>query len=179
MAIPWGVAHFLSDPPPDVNHISSFWSENGRLYVVEHNRGPSRIVISDETFTVKDVIDIGIHAHNVVVCDNHLITCSSFESKIIIYDLVSRKIVKTKYFGDEWYPRGLAIDKENIWVGLTPCIKDRGVRNDGHSKIIRLDHELQIDNETLLTTPGQIICLRLLSGNDLAHNGVEPPKGLV
>jgi hypothetical protein len=172
-AISWG--QVIGSPADewmmDINHINSFWSENGKFYIVENNHGPSRVVITNEAFSIIDAIDIGAEAHNVAVRGNHIVVCSSREGRIYIYDILRRRLAKSKQIVKGWYPRGMAMTHEHIWVGLTST-------DGGPSKIICMDPDLRTEYEIPLEGAEQITCLRLLSKDDRAHNRAAPPEGL-
>lgn len=68
----------------DMYHYNSFLFEDGVLWVLAHNRGPSELLaFSLVGRNLIKRIELGNHAHNIWREDGQLFTCSSVDGKIV------------------------------------------------------------------------------------------------
>jgi len=157
----------------DINHLNSVWIAPDRgLWVVEHNRGDSRLIKLDQTLGMTRCIQMGREAHDVFEENGrHVWTCSSRHNALQCFDFEKNTVVRSIQLPGKCYPRGLAVGAKYFWVGMTPFNDKRGVRNSGPAKVIAVDRRSgRIATTIRLNDAGQIFFVRLTDGQDLAHN---------
>jgi len=177
--LPWEVLTSQESKPQnrDINHVNSVWwdTKNQRMYIVEHNRGESRVVVTDQTYKPIDIMHLGREAHDAVLVDRRVLTCSSREGALIEYDPLTRRKTRMVKFGGSYYPRGLAVTEDRIYVGLTAFNPQRGIRNTGTAKVLVLNRDMETVRSIRIPGAGQVLAIRAARG-DLAHNGLDFPE---
>jgi hypothetical protein len=155
-------------PNSDVHHLNSIWINNGKIYIVAHNWGPSELYVFDEkTEELQETLFIGKGAHNVWVEDNDIYLCSSGHGDVI--DMYGNVLYSTKGF-----VRGVAVTDKYRVFGLS-AREDRKNRAKTDGAIHILTKDWRFLKQISFEQCGQVLEIRILSPRDICHNGLVPP----
>lgn len=112
----------------DANHFNSFLFEQGRIWILAHNRGPSELI----AFSLDDRrrlehIDMGDCGHNMWREDGAMYTCSSSEGRIR----------NDRGFVHETggFPRGVAMTPQARYIGVSG-LAERAQRDMSTGKLV-------------------------------------------
>jgi hypothetical protein len=133
----------------DINHVNALYIDEEHLMIGLNNRGvrPAEIVriplgkclnpqpLNSMEIGKSTILDGIMHTHDLEPADGRLMVCSSFEGNV--YDALTGR----KLFHVHDWTRGLAIGKEEIWIGSS-ALADRKRR-----------HREDLDGEVHLFTP--------------------------
>ncbi len=159
--------------PGDVNHFNSFFFEEGRIWVLAHNRGPSELLgFSLDTRELVERINLGEMAHNIWREDGELFTCSSIDGKI-----VGERgfVVETGGF-----PRGVAFAPGLRAIGVS-AMAERRARDFTTGKLALYDDSWKLQKEIVLQDEGLVLDVRVLPVGfehvpmQLEADGATPP----
>jgi hypothetical protein len=145
----------------DQNHLNSFMFENGLIWILAHNRGPSELF----AFSLTDrrqvqCLQLGNCGHNMWREQGQLLTCSSAESRLL---------------GDQGFvldtggfPRGVAFDTASRCLGISALI-ERKARDFTAGKLRVYDRQWRARHDIALTDEGLVLDLMVLP------DGFAPP----
>jgi hypothetical protein len=155
-------------PGSDIHHLNSVWSNNGKLYFVAHNWGPSEIYIFDaKTRTLERKVPMGRCVHNVWCEEDEILVCSSIMGQVVNH----RGEIRCALDG---FVRGAAVTERFRLIGLSAKTSRRN-----RSKMNGTVHVLALDwtplQKLTFDRCGQVLEIRYLSGKDICHNGLAPP----
>ncbi|HEX7645394.1 MAG TPA: methyltransferase domain-containing protein [Burkholderiaceae bacterium] len=140
--------------PGDINHFNSFFFEDGRIWVLAHNRGPSELLaFSLETRELVERVDLGNSAHNIWREKGKLFTCSSIDGRIISEDGF---VLETGGF-----PRGVAFAPGLRCVGIS-AMAERKARDFTTGKLALYDEAWRLQKEIVLQDEGLVLDVQLL-----------------
>jgi len=140
--------------PGDINHFNSFFFEEGRIWVLAHNRGPSELLaFSLDSRELIERIDLGNSAHNIWRERDHLFTCSSIDGKIVGKDGF---VLETGGF-----PRGVAFAPGLRCVGVS-AMAERKARDFTTGKLALYDEAWRPLKDIVLHDEGLVLDVRLL-----------------
>jgi hypothetical protein len=132
----------------DQNHLNSFMFEDGLVWILAHNRGPSELLaFSLETRALVRRQMLGNCGHNMWREDGELLTCSSAESRL----LGERGFV----LETGGFPRGVAFDASSRCIGVSGLL-ERKARDFSSCKVLVTArdwtprHQITLDNEGLV-----------------------------
>lgn len=132
----------------DQNHLNSFMFEDGLVWILAHNRGPSELLaFSLATRELVQRIGLGNCGHNIWRERGRLHTCSSAESRLLSDDGF---VLDTGGF-----PRGIAFDAASRCIGISMLV-ERKARDFSSCKVLVTDrdwrprHEIALDDEGLV-----------------------------
>ena len=111
----------------DANHFNSFMFEQGRIWILAHNRGPSELMafsLADRSLLER--IAMGHCGHNIWRENGELFSCSSSESSV-----VSERGFRLETGG---FPRGVAFDATSRCVGVS-ALAERKARDLNAGKL--------------------------------------------
>ncbi len=111
----------------DANHFNSFMFEQGRIWILAHNRGPSELMafsLADRSLLER--IALGHCGHNIWRENGELFSCSSSESSV-----VSERGFRLETGG---FPRGVAFDAASRCVGVS-ALAERKARDLNTGKL--------------------------------------------
>lgn len=148
--------------PGDINHFNSFFFEEGRIWVLAHNRGPSELLaFSLDSHELIERIDLGNSAHNIwregeqpsEQPSEQLFTCSSIDGKL----------VGTNGFALETggFPRGVAFAPGLRCVGVS-AMAERKARDFTTGKLALYDEAWRPLKDIVLHDEGLVLDVRLL-----------------
>jgi hypothetical protein len=138
----------------DQNHLNSFMFENGLIWILAHNRGPSELY----AFSLADrrqvqCLQLGNCGHNLWREQGQLFTCSSAESRLM---------------GDQGFildtggfPRGVAFDAERRCLGISALI-ERKARDFSIGKVRVYDRQWQARHDIDMHDEGLVLDLMAL-----------------
>ena len=138
----------------DVNHFNSFMFEDGLVWILAHNRGPSELLafsLADRA-QVRSVM-LGNCGHNMWREDGQLLTCSSAESRL----LGDRGFV----LETGGFPRGVAFDATSRCIGVSALI-ERKSRDFTMGKVLVTDRAWRPRHEIALADEGLVLDLMQL-----------------
>ena len=138
----------------DVNHFNSFMFEDGLVWILAHNRGPSELLafaLADRA-PVRSMM-LGNCGHNMWREDGQLYTCSSAESRL----LGDRGFV----LDTGGFPRGVAFDAASRCVGVSALI-ERKSRDFTMGKVLVTDRQWRPRHEIALAGEGLVLDLMAL-----------------
>lgn len=125
----WEQWYPLGDPDAgDANHFNSFMFENGRIWILAHNRGPSELI----AFSLDDRrrlehIDMGNCGHNMWREDGAMYTCSSAEGLI--------RSERGFVHETGGFPRGVAMLGDARYIGVSG-LAERAQRDMSTGKVL-------------------------------------------
>ncbi len=135
----------------DQNHFNSFMFEDGLVWILAHNRGPSELLafsLADRALVQR--IMLGNCGHNMWREHGQLFTCSSAESRLL---------------GDQGFlldtggfPRGVAFDAHNRCVGVSALV-ERKARDFTNGKVLVTDRAWRPRHEIALADEGLVLDL--------------------
>lgn len=169
----------------DTNHINSIWKDGDSFWVGYHGweckedkgkfKGSSKAVRVDSTLSTElEGHVVGHGNHNVVRVGDTLFICSSGDHKLVTYDLVSRRTIRSIDTG--FWVRGISITDKYIVLGATEVSDFRSGRATGDSGVYLLDRAtLDVLDKKVLRGTGSIYELRVTSEQDHAHNNITFP----
>jgi hypothetical protein len=150
----------------DQNHLNSFMFEDGVLWILAHNRGPSELY----AFALADrrqlqCLQLGNCGHNMWREQGQLFTCSSAESRLL---------------GDQGFeldtggfPRGVAFDVSSRCLGISALI-ERKARDFTIGKVRVYDRNWHASHDIAMRDEGLVLDLMPLP------QGFAPaPRGLL
>ncbi len=158
----WYPSNYIEHHNKDTHHFNSIWFNEGKLFVVGHNNGPSDVwEFSYPDLTIKNKFRIGTHIHNVWKENDVLTVCNSGRGRIETVE--NQVICETGGF-----PRGVAIGDDINLVGVSD-IANRSNRWLTNGKVNIYSKDWRILDSLDLGKCGQVLEIRLLA-NDWAHN---------
>lgn len=132
----------------DVHHFNSFLFDQGLVWILAHNRGPSELLgFSLATRELVRTIPMGNCAHNIWRENGELYSCSSAESRLLGADGF---VLDTGGF-----PRGVAFDASTRCVGIS-ALTERKLRDFTSGKVMVFErdwsprHEIDMAGEGLI-----------------------------
>ncbi len=135
--------------PGDINHFNSFFFEEGRVWVLAHNRGPSELLaFALDTRELVERINLGDMAHNIWREDGQLFTCSSIDGKI-----VGERGFVLETGG---FPRGVAFAHGMRCVGVS-AMAERRARDFTTGKLALYDDAWTLQKEIVLQDEGLVL----------------------
>jgi hypothetical protein len=159
----WYPSSNSEDHNKDTHHFNSIWFNEGNLFIVGHNNGPSDVwEFSYPDFTLKNKYRVGSHIHNVWKENGILTVCNSRNGRI--ETIQNQLICETGGF-----PRGVAIGDEINLVGVSD-IANRSNRWLSRGKVNIYTKDWKMITSLDLGKCGQVLEVRML-GDDYAHNG--------
>lgn len=180
-------------PGKDVDHVNSIWRDlaTGWFWIVEHRlqARPKRIRVLDTEMKLVETIELDLDCladgpthcglHNIYREGDSFYTLGP--SQIIEYHIDSGRVAEHTIEGVEPYKHYLRGFARTIggysFVGVSRASPGEG-RGWGISKIAVLDRDLKKIEEVELSPEfGQVMEIRLLDCEDLAHNGIDCPLG--
>lgn len=165
----------------ECTHINSIWSPDGKtFYVCEHNgcNPPSRIIRCDNELNVEKIFpNTGLDCHCIYIDKDELITASSKEFGIVRYDMKTKTRIHFRRISaldsDKWYTRGLGVRPSYFMLGLSAHQDIREKRSaERQGGVVMLDTDFNVMQEIAVGSRGQILDLRIIGDQDLAHNGI-------
>lgn len=151
----------------DVNHFNSFMFDQGLVWILAHNRGPSELLgFSLETRQLVQTVAMGNCGHNIWREDGELYSCSSAESRLLSD---SGFVLDTGGF-----PRGVAFDASTRCVGVS-ALTERKSRDFTSGKVMVFERDWSLRHEIDMAGEGLILDLcRLPAGFALTHSAAAP-----
>lgn len=138
----------------DVHHFNSFMFEDGHVWVLAHNRGPSELLaFSLDTRELVRRVELGNCGHNMWREHGQLLTCSSAESRLL---------------GDQGFvletggfPRGMASDDATRCLGVS-ALAERAARDFSDGQVQVYDQQWRLRHTIDLTGEGLVLDLQAL-----------------
>lgn len=163
----------------DFNHINSLWFDGNNFWFAYHNfvsRGyntDSQVVRVDESLTTcLEEITLGQDIHNVFIDNGWLMVGNSTNGCLSMVHLESGDY-KDVGLGD--WVRGISVNDDYMLVG-TSQFAERRNRLYGHFEVNLLDRKTHaILDKKVFEDCGAVMDLRIVSGTDDAHNGIQCP----
>jgi hypothetical protein len=110
----------------DTKHVNSIFFENDFIYVCCHNRGLSEVMKYDMNWNLQEILQAGLHSHNIWNMDNKLWTLSSGREELFcISDKQKKKIVIPN--GRTGFFRGIVQANNKLYFGSS--IDKKSMRN--------------------------------------------------
>jgi len=135
----WPLGEPTVGAEPDRYHFNSLFFEGDLVWVLAHQRGPSRLLafpveaaLSSRTVAPTRVVNLGVQAHNIWRMEGGLSTCSSAEGC-----LVSEDGWRLKVGG---FPRGVARVQGGWAVGVSE-LAERHKRDLTTGRVVFFDEE--------------------------------------
>lgn len=138
----------------DQNHFNSFMFEDGLVWLLAHNRGPSELMAFSlaERRPVRSIM-LGNCGHNMWREDGELLTCSSAESR-----LLGERGFELATGG---FPRGVAADAAGRCIGVSALV-ERKARDFTAGKVLVTDRHWRPRHEIALAGEGLVLDLMAL-----------------
>ena len=151
------------DSPPDMHHYNSIMFEDGLIWLLAHNRGPSELLafsLSDLSLTHR--IMLGDQAHNIWRESGKLCTCSSKDGMILGEDGFSL------YTGG--FPRGYAFDGIERCIGISE-LAERKDRDPSTGKLQIYDKQWNLKNTITMENEGLVLDMLVLRNSSIDRSG--------
>ncbi len=138
----------------DANHFNSFLFENGRVWILAHNRGPSELMaFSLDERRLVERVQLGNCGHNVWREDGQLFSCSSADSVILGERGFS--------LATGGFPRGVAFDAASRCVGVS-ALSERKERDLSSGQVLVFARDWSPRHAIDLADEGLVLDLQVL-----------------
>lgn len=152
----------------DINHINSIAYHKGLYYVVCHrdkegdDNGSVKVFNTDWSYITS--FYIGKHAHNAVICDGFLFSCSSKDGKLVRFELNNPENKVEYDIAPGYLTRGIIISNDIILVGLSEfdTRENRHIGTTGKIRVLKYPEMEFIEDIVIEDKCGQINDLLLV-----------------
>lgn len=145
----WYPLGVFSSGPRDRNHFNSFMFEKQLVWILAHNKGPSKLLaFNRKTRRLIRTVDLGIQAHNIWRQKRQMLACSSGNGRI----------VGTRGFSLETggFPRGVAFLNRRRYVGISE-LAERKDRDFTSGTVLQYDQNWNLQMQFELSKEGLIL----------------------